>query len=135
GFRLRRTSIPDRAPLVEAVSNGGAASRVLVLGHSDTVWPAGTASTWPFRREGDRITGPGVGDMKASLVMACFALGALRARGVLADARVTFLLVPDEELGSIGSRAAIEHAVAEADICLGLEAGSPGGGVVVERGA
>jgi glutamate carboxypeptidase len=73
--------------------------------------------------------------MKASLVMACFALGALRARGLLDHVRVTLLLVPDEELGSVASRAAIERVCAEADVCLGLEAASPGGGVVVERGA
>ena len=135
GFELWRTEIAGHADLVSASAGEGAGPRVLVIGHSDTVWPSGTTAEWPFRREGDRITGPGVGDMKASLVMACFALGALRARGLLDQMRVTLLLVPDEELGSVASRAAIERACAEADVCLGLEAASPGGGVVVERGA
>jgi glutamate carboxypeptidase len=135
GFELRRTAVPGHADLVSASAGGGASPRVLVMGHSDTVWPLGTAAGWPFRREGDRVTGPGVGDMKASLVMACFALGALRARGLLDHVRVTLLLVPDEELGSVASRAAIERVCADADVCLGLEAASPGGGVVVERGA
>jgi glutamate carboxypeptidase len=68
-------------------------------------------------------------------VMACFALGALRTRGLLEHVRVTLLLVPDEELGSVASREAIERECTRADVCLGLEAASPGGGVVVERGA
>ena len=135
GFALRRTAIPGHADLVSASGGGKAGPRVLVMGHCDTVWPLGTAAEWPLRREGDRISGPGVGDMKASLVMACFALGALRTRGLLEHVQVTLMLVPDEELGSVASRPAIERECTRADICLGLEAASPGGGVVVERGA
>jgi glutamate carboxypeptidase len=135
GFAIRRTRVAGNADLVAASSGGHARPHVLVVGHSDTVWPSGTAAQWRFQRDGARISGPGVGDMKASLAMACFALGALRARSRLEAVRVTLLLVPDEELGSIASRGAIERICADADVCLGLEAASPGGGVVVERGA
>ena len=48
---------------------------------------------------------------------------------------VEVLIVPDEELGSPASRAWIEERARAADACLGLEAGWPGGGVVVARGA
>ena len=42
----------------------------LVLGHFDTVWPRGTLERMPFRVDGDgRAFGPGVFDMKASLVI------------------------------------------------------------------
>src|ERR1700748_3555232 len=29
--------------------------RTLVVGHADTVWPAGTAAGWPVRREGSML--------------------------------------------------------------------------------
>jgi glutamate carboxypeptidase len=135
GFGIFWPPIEGRAPLLRAVANAACPRNVLVLGHADTVWPAGTASEWPFHQVGDRITGPGVGDMKSCLVMACFALEALLRRGWLDRIRVTFLVVPDEELGSVASRAEIERAAAEADVCVGLEAASPDGAVVVERGA
>src|SRR4051812_20787320 len=41
---------------------------VVLLGHLDTVWPVGTLARWPFQRDGDRMTGPVVFDMKAGLV-------------------------------------------------------------------
>src|SRR4051812_10485850 len=51
--------------------------RVLLIGHLDTVWPAGTLARWPFDVEGDRATGPGVFDMKTGLVQLVAALASL----------------------------------------------------------
>jgi glutamate carboxypeptidase len=107
--------------------------RALVLGHSDTVWPDGTAAVWPVRVDGDLLSGPGVGDMKANVVMAAFALRALAAQRELGAVR--FLLVPDEELGSPASRDWIEAVARDSDLCLGLEPARPGGGIVTARGA
>ena len=55
------------------------ASRRWSSGHFDTVWPLGTLAKMPFRVEGDGRSGPGVFDMKASLVEAEFAIDALRS--------------------------------------------------------
>ena len=41
----------------------------LILCHYDTVWPLGTIQERPFRIDDDKAYGPGVYDMKASLVM------------------------------------------------------------------
>ena len=41
---------------------------IMILGHMDTVFPEGTARSRPFKMEGNRAFGPGVIDMKASLV-------------------------------------------------------------------
>jgi glutamate carboxypeptidase len=111
----------------------GSGPRALVLGHSDTVWPDGTAAEWPVRVDGDLLSGPGVGDMKANVVMAAFALRALAEADALGPVR--FLLVPDEELGSPDSRGWIEDVARESDVCLGLEPARPGGGIVTARGA
>ena len=113
-----------------------AGPRVLIVGHADTVWPAGTAAEWPVRRDGDLLSGPGVGDMKGCLVMAAHACAAVRdAGGLPGIGALELLVVPDEELGSVGSRAWIEDRARGSHACLGLEAGWPGGGLDVERGA
>src|SRR5947209_1147119 len=42
--------------------------QILVLAHSDTVWPLGTLAEMPFREEAGRLWGPGVLDMKSGIV-------------------------------------------------------------------
>jgi glutamate carboxypeptidase len=51
----------------------GDAGGTLLLGHLDTVWPAGTLAERPFRVEEGVATGPGVFDMKgrSALTAAC----------------------------------------------------------------
>jgi glutamate carboxypeptidase len=126
GFEVTRTGHE-----LTARRDLGPGPTLLVLGHADTVWAEG----WPVTRDGDWLRGPGVGDMKGCVVMAAHALGvALEHRPERLGA-VEVLIVPDEELGSPASRAWIEDRARAADACLGLEAGWPGGGVVVARGA
>src|SRR5947209_19724388 len=47
--------------------------QVLLLGHSDTVWPLGTLSAMPFRQGQERLWGPGVLDMKSGIAFSVFA--------------------------------------------------------------
>ena len=134
GFDISRQPLQNRGDQLTARRMFGAGRRVLILGHADTVWPAGTVAEWPFRRDNGWITGPGVGDMKSCVVTALHALRlALRdPRGI---GSVTVLIVPDGEIGSPGSRAWIELHARDADLCLTLEPCRPNGGVVVGRGA
>ncbi|WP_424814378.1 M20/M25/M40 family metallo-hydrolase [Roseococcus sp. YIM B11640] len=137
GFAVERKPLPGFGDQMTArLHIGGNGPRLLVLGHADTVWPAGIAAEWPFRRDGDRITGPGVGDMKTNVVMAIHALKFLLADKALGGlASVTFCIVPDEEIGSPGSRHWLEEVSRESDLCLTLEPCRPGGGMVIGRGA
>lgn len=96
------------------------ASHVLLLGHTDTVYPLGTLRNMPWREQRGRLSGPGVFDMKAGIVQALFALKALLARGPLPCA-VTLLLVPDEELGSPASRVLTERLALRSCAVLVLE--------------
>ena len=122
--------------LAATLTTGQSGGRVLVVGHADTVWPPGTAAGWPVARTGEMLSGPGVGDMKGCLVMAAHAVSAARAAtGLRGIAELELLVIPDEELGSVGSRGWIEDRAQGAAACLGLEAAWPGGGVDVERGA
>jgi glutamate carboxypeptidase len=93
--------------------------RVLLLGHTDTVWPMGTLAKMPWREAEGKIFGPGVVDMKAGVVMALEALTALNTHGVARP--VTLLLNSDEEVGSTVSRPITEKIAQECSAVFVLE--------------
>lgn len=98
----------------------GGETPILLLGHFDTVWPAGTLREMPFDVRGGLATGPGVFDMKCGLVQGFWAVRALReAAG--GDGPVVFLCNSDEELGSPSSRALIEEEALRSSVVLVLE--------------
>ncbi len=102
--------------------------RILLLGHFDTVWPAGTLAGWPFTVTGGIATGPGVCDMKGGIVQMFEALSRL------ADPeRVGVLLTSDEETGSTTSRALIEREALRSGAVLVLEPSTPAGELKVAR--
>ncbi len=105
----------------------GAAPRVLLLGHYDTVWPVGTLATMPFALRDGRAAGPGGFDMKAGIVQGLFALSLLPR-----PCDVTLLLTADEEVGSTRSRALIEQLARAAEATLVLEP-SAGGALKTAR--
>jgi glutamate carboxypeptidase len=98
---------------------GPAQPRVLLLGHLDTVWPLGTLERLPWTCDGERLTGPGVFDMKAGVVQA---LTALRLLGTTPSDGVGILLTTDEEIGSLRSRDLIESMARDAQAVLVFEA-------------
>jgi glutamate carboxypeptidase len=109
----------------------GTGPRLLLIGHMDTVFDAGTAAARPYRVEGDRATGPGVTDMKAGLLAGLAALSALRACG--GTPAVTFVANPDEEIGSPFSTPHIRDLVHEHDVALVLECARANGDIVSAR--
>ena len=128
--RVRHESAEHGDVLV--VEYGGAGERTLtLLAHYDTVWSAGTLAEWPVRIDGDRLTGPGVFDMKAGLVQAVWAVRALRAAGV-PHPPLRLVLSGDEEIGSPFSRPLIEKACDGAAAVLVFEAAA-GGAVKTAR--
>jgi len=105
---------------------------MLLLGHFDTVWPAGTLERMPLRRDGDRLHGPGTFDMKAGIAIGLAAVKALRATGTT-HPPVTMLWTTDEEVGSGTSREAIEAEARQAAAVLVLEPALPGGALKTAR--
>jgi len=86
----------------------------LLVGHTDTVWPLGTLSDMPMRRDGGKLFGPGVFDMKAGVTLMVFALRALSELGIEVPATPVLLLNSDEEIGSPESGRAVRRLAARA---------------------
>lgn len=112
-----------------------AGKSLLCIGHMDTVFPAGTAASRPFRIEAGRATGPGVVDMKGGLTVLLFALRALVATGSRAFRRLgcTILINADEEIGSPTSRQTFVDLAARHHAAIVLEPARPNGECVVGR--
>lgn len=106
----------------------GAATRVLLLAHHDTVWPIGTLRRLPFAVRDGVLTGPGCFDMKTGLAMALHAVASMADRD-----GITILVTGDEERGSPHSRALIEETSKGASATLVLEASGDGGALKGER--
>lgn len=99
----------------------GGPTRVLLLGHLDTVWPLGTTARWPVSVRGETATGPGIFDMKAGLAQMLHAVSVLDDRS-----GITMLVTSDEEIGSPTSRALIEREAAGVRAALVGEASADG---------
>jgi glutamate carboxypeptidase len=111
----------DNLRLEIRASAARAAGQILVIGHIDTVYPVGTIAKTPFRVSGGRAWGPGTFDMKGGIVLALFAVDALRALRVPVRKDLVFLWTSDEEIGSEASRATIEAEARKSDAVLVLE--------------
>lgn len=83
--------------LVASHVGNGRGKRVLLIGHLDTVFEPDSLFQ-RFVRDGDRATGPGVGDDKGGVVVMIAALRAMHATGALRDADIKVVLTGDEEL-------------------------------------
>ncbi len=74
----------------------GASRHILLIGHLDTVFEP-SSPFQRFERQGDRATGPGIGDDKGGIAVIVAALRALHATGQLRRMDVTVVLTGDEE--------------------------------------
>jgi len=93
-----------------AISNTDSGSYdLLLLGHMDTVFPAGTASERPFKVEQGYAYGPGVNDMKAGALQGAYVLEAIAADPALQQFKVCLALNPEEEQGSRNVRSYLEE--------------------------
>ena len=116
------------SPILREATTSSAGSPVrpklrpaLVLGHFDTVWPRGTIEKMPFRVDDGRAFGPGVFDMKASLVVFLEVMEFLKEHTHVLERPVWVLFTSDEEIGSPTSRGLIEELAREAAYALVLE--------------
>ncbi|MFO0020724.1 MAG: glutamate carboxypeptidase [Alphaproteobacteria bacterium] len=135
GARVERVpaEIPGLPDNLVATLKGKGKSKILMIGHIDTVFEPGTAARWPYSVSGDRATGPGVGDEKGGVIQAVVALEILTARGFRNYDTLTLLLETSEERGSPGTRALIDRLVKSHEVELNLEPGDAPDKVTVWR--
>lgn len=110
GFHVKTHTGGEYGVHLQIRASKDAMPHLLIVGHMDTVFPEGTAKKRPFRRDETYAYGPGVSDMKASLVAVLFALKALKEIGDSSYKKVEVIMNSDEEIGSPTSRQLIEES-------------------------
>jgi len=127
-------SSPGYAPDMLARLRGSGRSRLLLLGHLDTV--VSHDSHRALERRDDRLVGSGTVDMKGGVVLA---LGVLRALAAVPRAfrEAALLLVVDEEWRTAPFAHGERFAGFDASLCFEAGERGPGGeeGVIVKRKA
>jgi len=116
----------DRGPHVHW--KGSNDTKVLIVGHHDTVFPLGTVARRPYSREGNVGRGPGIFDMKAGIVQAIYGVAAVKEWY-----HTEILITADEEVGSHASRALLEERAKAAGAVLVLEPSADGGALKIAR--
>jgi glutamate carboxypeptidase len=102
----------------------------LLVGHVDTVWPLGTLAARPWLVENGVAHGPGIFDMKASIVQILFALRAVEELGLDPPADPVLVFNTDEEIGSRESTTIIDRLSRVAARAFILEPGLGSAGAV-----
>jgi glutamate carboxypeptidase len=130
GFKTRWIDMP---PAMKRAGHLVAAQgkRLLLLGHLDTVFEKGS-SVPLWERQGERVRGQGVNDMKGGDVIMIEALRALKAVGVLDRANIEIMFTGDEERGGEPLQLARADMVAmgkRADYALSFEGSNKRNGV------
>jgi glutamate carboxypeptidase len=123
GGRPRRHRSRDFGDHLQVDFEGsGKGKPILLLGHSDTVYPLGTLKDMPCRIGNGRLWGPGALDMKSGIGLIVHAIEGLRFQHRNRLPRhLAILLVSDEEVGSNSSRHITEKLAKTSAAVLVLE--------------
>lgn len=116
---------PSAGRNILATVQGTGKGKILLLAHTDTVFKAGTVAQRPFKIVQGKAYGPGVMDDKGGIMLGIEALKVLKELNFQDFHTITFLINPDEETGSFGSRELIKATAKQHDVALVLEFGSP----------
>ena len=133
GAHVRIDPQSEAGDHVVGVFNAGGGSPISLYLHMDTVYPAGTLAQRPVRVVDGRLYGPGANDMKASHVVALYALRALQATGRWPAREIRLVFTSDEETGSHTSRKLIEDTARDAALAMVMEPALPDGGLKSSR--
>jgi glutamate carboxypeptidase len=118
--------------VVRSACPPGSSGQILIVGHTDTVFPVDTDFNW-YKADDTKCYGPGVVDMKGGLVVGIFALKALQEIDLLQEVPLAFIFNSDEEIGSRSSLDVIQHEANQSAFAFVLECGGLNGEVVTGR--
>lgn len=123
--------IPTSAGFNLVADMAGEGDPVLLVGHSDTVWPVGTLhADVPWADDGEVVRGPGVYDMKSGLLVMLAAAERLRERPHRAFRAV---VVCDEEIGSPTTAELLRESADGVRAAIGFESPHPDGALKIGR--
>lgn len=134
---IDRIDVPDFGQhlVIRAFQEQASAGNILLVGHTDTVHSRGSVSERPWRREGNRIYGPGIFDMKANCALAIAVLHACDDFNIVPNCGVILALTCDEEVGSSSGWLVLRSLAEKESVksALILEPPAPGGLVKTGR--
>ncbi|MFO1196220.1 MAG: glutamate carboxypeptidase [Burkholderiaceae bacterium] len=117
----RKSTADPGADIVVGTLTGSGRQRVMLQGHTDTVYPKGILQSQPMRQDGNRLYGPGIADDKGGIATILHGLKILLDSGWRDFATLTVLFNPDEEIGSPGSGETIATLGEQHDTVLSFE--------------
>ena len=119
-YRMEDT--PEKiGKMVRATFTGTGTKKILLIAHMDTVYPRGMLEKQPFRIDGNRAYGLGIGDDKQGIALILHTLAVLKALNFREYGTLTVLINADEEISSPGSRSLIIKLGAEHDATFSVE--------------
>ena len=122
GWLLERHKVSDKCGECIVLKNREADHYdVLMVGHTDTVFPAGETQKRPFRRDEKRAYGVGVIDMKQGCLAMTYILKDL-PKEVLDKLNIAVVFNPDEEIGSPYSKELVDSIARRTTYGLVFEA-------------
>lgn len=124
---------PVVGPCLQITNQAADRYDILLIGHMDTVFSQGTAAKRPFMIKDNKAYGPGVVDMKASLLSVYYAVKYLHETGLLQGASVCIAFNSDEEISSIHSRSWLEQLAMNSRYALVMEPARADGSMVNTR--
>jgi glutamate carboxypeptidase len=133
GWEVERRPQEKYGDNVIARWRGHGSGRLMLIGHTDTVYPDGVAAQRPLKFEGAKILGPGTCDMKGGLLNGIYAMRALQQNGFDQFGEIIFFFNSDEEIGSPASQHEYTKVVKDCEAALVLEAGRANGDIVSAR--
>ena len=110
--------------MVKATFAGTGQKKILLIAHMDTVYLRGMGAKQPFKIEGNRAYGLGIGDDKAGIAVILHTIGLLQSMKFKDYAQLTVLINGDEEISSPASRSQLIKLGAEHDLTMSFE-GTP----------
>jgi glutamate carboxypeptidase len=124
-YRMHDTP-PRPGRMVRATFKGAGTKKILLIAHMDTVYLKGMLAKQPFRIDGNRAYGLGIGDDKAGIAVILHTLATLNATGFRDYGTLTVLINGDEEISTPAARTLLAKLGAEHDLTMSHE-GSPVG--------
>ncbi len=107
--------------MVKASFKGTGTKKILLIAHMDTVYLRGMGVKQPFRIDGGKAYGLGIGDDKAGVAVILHTLATLKALNFREYGTLTVVINGDEEISSPGSRSTFAKLGAEHDLTMSHE--------------